>query len=206
MFQQFKNIETAFRHIRLFTAVLIIATVIITCYTIYRSYLYAGDAQQKVFVIIDGKAIQAVSATRKDNIPVEAADHIKVFHSLFFSLTPDEKAIQFNLSKAMYLADKSAKAQYDDLKEAGYYDQVVSGNISQEVSCDSVHIDINQYPYPFRYYGKLRIVRPTSTVIRNLITDGFIRDLNTRTENNPHGFLIERWAIIDNTDVTVNNK
>ncbi|RXK81666.1 conjugative transposon protein TraK [Filimonas effusa] len=206
MFQQFKNIESAFKHIRLFTAVVIIATIIINCYTIYKSYLYAGEAQQRVFVIVNGKAIQAVAASRKDNVPIEAGDHIKVFHSLFFSLTPDEKAIQAGLSKAMYLADKSAKDQYDDLKEAGYYDQVVSGNISQEVTCDSVHVDIDHHPYPFRFYGKLRIVRPTSTVTRNLITDGVIRDLNTRTENNPHGFLIERWTIVDNTDLTVKQK
>jgi conjugative transposon TraK protein len=149
--------------------------------------------------------LEAFAAERKDNIPVEAKDHVKMFHHYFFTLDPDDKVIQANLSKALYLADASAKMQYDNLKENNYYSNLISGNISQEISVDSVMIDINQYPFYFRYYAKQKIIRPSTIVTRNLITEGHLRNV-ARSDNNSHGFLIEKWRTIENTDIKTENR
>ena len=45
------------------------------------------------------KPLEAYSSNRKDNIPVEARDHVIMFHQYFFTLDPDEKVIDANLSK-----------------------------------------------------------------------------------------------------------
>ena len=42
--------------------------------------------------------------------------------------------IQSNITKALYLADGSAKRQYENLKENGYYSNIISGNISQQIA------------------------------------------------------------------------
>lgn len=110
------------------------------------------------------------------------------------------------MKKALYLADNSAKAQYDNLLEKGYYMQVVSANISQDVTPDSIAVNTTNYPYYFRYYGKQRIVRSTSIVTRSLITEGYIRDLQERSDNNPHGFLIERWSTLENRDLEITKR
>ena len=201
MIQQLKNIETAFKHIRLFTAVLIVACTCICCYTIYSCMSLVQVSQQRVYLIANGKAVEAFGGSRKDNVSVEAKDHIKVFHDRFFTLSPDEKAIASNISKALYLADGSAQAQYNDLKEKNFYVNVISGNVSQQVSCDSIFLNIDVHPYYFRYYGKQHIIRATATTIRSLVTEGYLRDLNERTDNNPHGFLIERWKTLENLDL-----
>mgnify|MGYP000072757815 FL=1 len=200
MFKKMKNIDTAFRHIRSFTLVVIIGCVLICCFALYKSFSLVSQMQSKIYILANGKALEAYASERKDNIPVEAKDHVKTFHKLFFTLDPDDKAITANITKALYLADGSAKRAYDDLKENGYYAGLISGNVNQTIVVDSVAVDINEYPYKFRCYATQSIVRPTSITTRSLVTDGALRNVS-RSDNNPHGFLIERWSTIDNRDL-----
>jgi conjugative transposon TraK protein len=206
MFKKMKNIDTAFRYVRGFTMLVIVGCVVICCFTLYKSYSLVAEMQSKIYILANGKALEAYASERKDNIPVEAKDHVKVFHRLFFTLDPDDKAIQATITKALYLADGSAKRIYDDLKENGYYAGLISGNVNQTIAVDSVAIDTNEYPYRFRCYATQNIVRPTSITTRSLITEGSLRNVS-RSDNNPHGFLIERWNIIENSDLkTVNRR
>lgn len=161
--------------------------------------------EDRVYILANGKAIEAYSSDRKDNIPVEAKDHVKTFHSFFFTLDPDDKVIKDNVAKALYLANDSAKRIYDDLKENGYYSGIISGNISQTITVDSIQIDINEYPYYFKCFAKQKIIRTTSILDRSLITEGTLRNVS-RSDNNPHGFLIEHWNTLENRDLKVENR
>lgn len=200
MFKKMKNIDTAFRHIRSFTLIVIIGCVLTCCFALYKSFTLVSQMQSKIYILANGKALEAYASERKDNIPVEARDHVKTFHKLFFTLDPDDKAIAANITKALYLADGSAKRAYDDLKENGYYAGLISGNVNQTIAVDSLAVDINEYPYRFRCYATQSIVRPTSITTRSLVTEGALRNVS-RSDNNPHGFLIERWSTIDNRDL-----
>jgi conjugative transposon TraK protein len=205
MFKKMKNIDTAFRHVRGFSMLVIVGCVLICCFALYKSFSLVSQMQGKVYILANGKALEAYASDRKDNIPVEAKDHVKTFHQLFFTLDPDDKVIKTNLTKALYLADASAKREYDNLKENGYYSGIISGNISQAIKVDSVSIDIDQYPYRFRCYATQSIIRTTSIVSRSLITEGALRNVS-RSDNNPHGFLIERWNTIENRDIKTENR
>ena len=187
-----KNIDTAFRHIRSFTIAVVAASALLSVFALYKSYSLVSEVQSKVYILANGKALEAYAADRKDNVPVEARDHVKTFHQLFFTLDPDEKVIESNITRALYLADGSAKREYDNLKESGYYSNIIAGNISQQIAVDSVSLDMDVYPYAFRCYATQQIIRSTSTVSRSLITQGQLRNVS-RSDNNPHGFLIERW-------------
>lgn len=205
MFKQMKNIDSAFRHVRTFTLIVIIGSIILSGFALYKSYQLVANMQSKVYILANGKALEAYASDRKDNIAVEAKDHVKAFHQYFFTLDPDEKVIQTNIAKALYLADASAKREYDNLKENGYFSNIISGNISQQITIDSVQVDINQYPYYFRCYATQDIIRTTSIVSRSLLTDGYLRNVS-RSDNNSHGFLIERWTTIDNKDIKTENR
>lgn len=200
MFTKMKNIDTAFQYVRTFTLVIVIGSVLLSGFVIFKSYQLAAITQSKVYVLANGKALEAFASDRKDNIPVEARDHVKTFHTDFFTLDPDDKVIQANTAKALYLADGSAKRQYQDLKESGYYSAIITGNISQQIMVDSVALDMNQYPYYFRCYATQKIIRATSISFRSLITEGYLRNVS-RSDNNPHGFLIEKWTMIENKDL-----
>lgn len=204
MFQQLKNIDTAFRHVRTFSMIMVLVCMLISGFSLVKSYQAISTAQSRIYILANGKILEAIAAERKDNIQVEAKDHVKTFHEYFFSLDPDDKVIEGNISKAIYLADGSAKSQYDNLKENGYYSNLISANISQEIQVDSVQLDVNQYPYFFRCFATQKLIRATSTATRILITEGFLRNVS-RSDNNPHGFLIERWKTISNRDTTAQN-
>ncbi len=202
MFTQLRNIETAFQQNKRIVALVIIASMVISVCAIYFSFAAYQGASRQIYVLANGKALEAVAADRKDNIPVEARDHIKMFHQYFFDLDPDEKVIESNISKALYLADESARNQYNDLKEKSYYNNLISGNISQRVSVDSIQLDMNSYPYRFKYFAKEKLTRSSSTINKMLVTQGYLRNVS-RSDNNPHGFLIERWDTINNRDTII---
>ncbi|MBN8837152.1 MAG: conjugative transposon protein TraK [Sphingobacteriia bacterium] len=205
MFTKMKNIDTAFQYMRSFTIVIVAGCLLLCGFVIFKSYQLAAITQSKVYVLANGKALEAFASERKDNIPVEARDHVKTFHTSFFTLDPDDKVIQANTSKALYLADGSAKRQYQDLKENGYYSNIIAGNISQEITVDSIALNMNQYPFYFRCYATQKIIRATSVSLRSLITEGYLRNVS-RSDNNPHGFLIERWSMIENRDLKTESR
>ena len=205
MFRKMKNIDIAFKQVRLFSLAVIGLCLILTLFMAYKSYQLATQSQQRIFILANGKALEAYAADRKDNVPVEARDHVKMFHHYFFTLDPDDKVINSNLTKALYLADGSAKQQYDNLKENGYYTNLISGNISQEIQADSIIINTSDYPYHFRYKGVQKIIRPSTIVTRSLVTEGYLRNVS-RSDNNSHGFLIERWKTLENADIKIENR
>ena len=205
MFRHTSNIETAFRQIRLFSITFVLACTAVTSFICYICFEQTRTAQSRIYILANGKALEAYSADRRDNIPVEARDHVRMFHHYFFSLDPDEKVINSNLIRSLYLGDNTAKQQYDNLKENGYYANLISGNISQEILLDSIYISTENYPYYFQYKGRQRIIRPTSIVTRSLITEGFLRNV-ARSDNNPHGFLLEKWRTLENANINTESR
>ena len=204
MFTQLKNIDTAFKHVKRFSYLLIAGCTLISCYAVYKSYESSTDFKNHIYIIANGKALEAFAADSKSNLPVEARDHIKVFHEDFFNLSPDDKQVQATITKALYLADASAKTQYDNLKESGFYTNLIAGNISQQIMVDSIQLDMNHYPFYFKCFASEQLIRSTSTVNRSLVTQGYLRNV-PRSENNPHGFLIEKWETLENKDLSTEN-
>ena len=200
-FKSLKNIETSFKQIRLFGIVFVVMCTLITGYAVWNSYTFAEAQRQKIYVLDGGKSLMlALSQDLTQNRPVEAREHVKRFHELFFTLSPDKNAIESNIKRSLFLADKTAFNYYKDLAEKGYYNRVISGNVTQTVEIDSVKCDFDQYPYKVNTYARQLIVRESSLTVRSLVTS--CRLLNaTRSDNNPHGFIIEAFTITENKDL-----
>src|SRR5579872_5599212 len=113
MFPKTRNLETSFRHIRLFTAVVVAGNLLLCGFVVWQSLRPVSRIQDRIYILEPGKALEAVAASRRENIPVEARDHIRSFHSDFFTLDPDEKVITANIGRALYLADGSARRMYE---------------------------------------------------------------------------------------------
>jgi conjugative transposon TraK protein len=146
--------------------------------------------------------MQAVAVDPRDNLPVEARDHLRNFHHYFFDLSPDEKGIRWSIDRSFYLADGSAKVLYDNLLESGFINGLISGNITQSVVLDSIWVDTDEEPYAFRCMGVQTLIRQTSLTTRSIVTRGFLRRQGVeRSDNNPHGFIIERFEVEQNKEV-----
>ena len=132
--------------------------------------------------------------------PGEAREHVRRFHGLFFTLYPEKSAIEQNLKRALLLADRSAYNYYTDFAEKGYYNRIIAGNISQVLQVDSVVCDFDRYRYEARTYARQMIIRESNVTERSLVTS--CRLLNaTRSDNNPNGFTIEGFTILENKDL-----
>jgi conjugative transposon TraK protein len=205
MFKEAKNIDSSFRHIKVFTFLVVTGCFLLCGLVLYKSYELSARVQDKIYILAGDQAMEAFASKRKDNLLVEAKSHISLFHTYFFTLDPDDKVIERNISRALYMADASAKTQYNNLKETGYYANIISGNISQQINIDSITVNTKSEPYFFHCYGTEKIIRPNSVVTRNLITQGYLRNVS-RSDNNPHGFLIERWETMENKDMKTENR
>ena len=200
-FKSLKNIETSFRQIRLFGIVFLSLCTVITVWSVWSSYRFAEKQREKIYVLDNGKSLMlALSQDLSQNRPAEAREHVRRFHELFFTLSPEKSAIEHNVRRALLLADRSVYNYYSDFAEKGYYNRVISGNVTQTVEIDSVKCDFDQYPYKVNTYARQLIVRESSLTVRSLVTS--CRLLNaTRSDNNPHGFIIEAFTITENKDL-----
>ena len=152
-------------------------------------------------VLDNGKSLMlALSQDLSQNRPAEAREHVRRFHELFFTLSPEKSAIEHNVKRALLLADKSVYNYYSDFAEKGYYNRIIAGNINQVLKVDSVVCDFNGYPYCAVTYATQKIIRQSNVTERSLVTT--CRLLNSsRSDNNPNGFTIEGFTIIENKDL-----
>ena len=202
-FKSLRNIESSFRQIRLFGIVFLSLCAVVTVWSVWNSYRFAEKQREKIYVLDNGKSLMlALSQDLSQNRPAEAREHVRRFHELFFTLSPDKSAIEGNIQRAMFLSDRSAYAHYRDLAEQGYYNRVISGNMSQRIGIDSVKCDFNSYPYEVVTYARLSIIREKSVTERSLVTRGRLLN-STRSDNNPHGFILEAFRVVENRDIRV---
>lgn len=142
----------------------------------------------------------ALSQDLSQNRPVEAREHVRRFHELFFTLSPDKDAIESNVKRALSMADGSAVAYYQSLAEKGYFNRIIAANITQTVTVDSIACNFDKYPYQVTTYARQTIIRESNVTRRSLITSCQLRDA-VRSDNNPQGFLIEGLNILENKDI-----
>ena len=147
----------------------------------------------------------ALSQDMTQNRPVEAREHVRRFHELFFTLSPDKSAIESNVNRALFLVDKSAFKYYQDMAEKGYYNRIISGNINQIVQVDSIACNLDVYPYTAVTYARQMIIRQSNVTERSLVTRCNLIN-SVRSDNNPHGFTMERFEIVENRDIRVTER
>lgn len=200
-FKSLKNIETSFRQIRLFGIVVVSLCAIVAISAVCVSLRFAEKQREKIYVLDNGKSLMlALSQDMNQNRPAEAREHIRRFHELFFTLSPDKSAIQHNINRSLILADKSAYNYYTDFVEKGYYNRIIAGNITQVVKVDSVVCDFNNYPYTAKTFAKQMIIRQSNVTERSLITSCRLTNAS-RSDDNPNGFIIEGLTILENKDI-----
>lgn len=202
-FKSLRNIENSFQQIRLYAIVFAAVCLLVVGFSIYKSYDFAKEQREKIYVLDKGKSLMlALSQDASINRPVEAREHLRRFHELFFTLSPEKAAIESNMQRAFNLADKSVFDYYKDLLEKGYYSRVISGNIQQRVEVDSIKIDFTAYPYKANTYATQYIIRSSNITKRNLITSAQLISA-VRSDNNPQGFTIEKFTVVENKDLEV---
>ncbi len=200
-FKTLTTVESSFKQIRLLSMLFVVLCAGIVGYVVFSSYQFAEAQRQKIYVLDKGKSLMlALSQDASLNRPVEAREHIRRFHELFFTLAPDNKAIESNIKRALFMADRSAFDYYKDLSEKGYYNRMISGNIHQRIVIDSIQTNFDTYPYAMVLYAKQWIIRASNKTQRSLVTSCQLIN-SVRSDNNPQGFTIENFRVLVNKNL-----
>ncbi len=190
-----KNIESKVRLATVLSAGCLIAAVLMVLSVSFFAYRQVASARKSIYIM---DAANIPLSARQTDVQMNRS-HIARFHSLFFSLTPDDRFIEYQMKQAMYLIDESGALQYNNLKEKGFFSSILSSSAVLTLRTDSIYLDMpKRY---FRYYGTQKIDRRSSAITRSLITEGYLSDLELRSENNPHAVLITRWKTLENKDL-----
>ena len=201
-FKSLKNIESSFRQIRLFGIVFVAMCAVVVSVALICVFNFAERQREKIYVLDNGKSLMlALSQDMEQNRPAEAREHVRRFHELFFTLSPDKSAIEHNINRALILSDKSAYNYYTDFSEKGYYNRIIAGNINEVLQVDSVVCDFNNYPYIAKTYARQMIIRESNVTERTLVTQCRLSNAS-RSDDNPNGFIIEGFTILENKDIS----
>lgn len=199
-----KTIEQRIRLALIVSLGSLLTSALIAGSAMFFSYRQISEERRKIYVLDHtGTPFTANLTDMEVNRPVEYVAQVELFHNTFFSLTPDPAFIEAQMNRAMNFVDQTGMAQYNNLKESGYFNSILSSSAVITLQKDSIVVDGDH----FTYYGKQRIERPSNIVTRNLVTEGHLKDI-PRSLNNSHGVLITNWKTISNKDlsnVTKNN-
>jgi conjugative transposon TraK protein len=135
------------------------------------------------------------------NRPVEYKAQIELFHRLFFTLAPDDAYIKENIQKS-FISLMTAEKRIYQLKEKGFYNQIVASSSMVSIHTDSIALNMEQKKFLFRkaddyqkiigHYQKVNYRR-------------FFEDI-IRSPNNPHGVMLKNWRIINNEELSNKTK
>lgn len=197
----FENIESGFRKTKFMTISVICMAAAVAAVAIEGSYRFTSASRDQIFVVDSGgNATVAKAAPDGAAKDLEVQDHLVRFHELMFNLSPSSEAIKRNIDRAFVMSDRSAYDYWRDMSERGFYQRLVSANISQQIVVDSVRMDISHYPYDARTFGKLYLVRESNITAYQFESTCRLVDVE-RSQNNPHGLMIERFTVTRNENI-----
>lgn len=196
----FSGIDSGFRKMKAVTVTALVVSAITACTAVVMAMLYADRSRESVYVIDQGQAMTARIASSGVQKDLETADHVERFHELFFNMAPSSDAIKRNVDKALLMCDRSAYDYWMDLSEKGFYQRLVSANISQQIVIEDVSVNVSVYPYEAKTVGKLYLMRESNITAYDFESTCRLVDVE-RSPGNPHGLMMERFTVTKNENV-----
>ena len=186
-----KNLENKIKLVLILCSLFLVGCVVISLGSIWAAKGMVNDAQKKVYVLDGNVPILVNRSTMEETLDVEAKSHVEMFHHYFFTLAPDDKYIKYTMEKAMYLIDETGLAQYNALKEKGFYGNIMGTSAVFSIFCDSIRF--SKENMSFTYYGRQRIERRTSVLMRELVTEGSGRKFLIRMTRSTGNVMRRMW-------------
>jgi len=149
----------------------------------------------------NGEVIPLQWVQERENLEVEALEHLRLFHTYFYGL--DATTFESNIEKALWLGNSTVDNVYRQKKADGVYNRLMQYSLVQKVIGINSEIDLTAEPYPFKTVTVFQINRGTMTDTYEMITTGSLIHLEKRNfPKNTHGLLITNY--FENTLKKVN--
>lgn len=200
LIKYFNNIETSFRKMKFVTVLAVCSAALVAVGSVVVSGWFIRQSEDTIYVVDKGSAVMAKRNSEDSQRELEAKDHVLRFHELMFNLSPSAESIKRNLDRALIMSDRSAYDYWMDLSEKGFYQRLVSANVSQEFVADSIKVDMLSYPHSVITYGKLYMLRESNITAYQFESTCRLVDVE-RSQSNPHGLMIERFRVRRNDNL-----
>lgn len=186
----YKNIYDVLKINRFIVLAVIAMAMLSTFISSVISYKMYNKAINGAFAITnDGEIIPLQWVQQKENLEVEALEHLRLFHSYFYGI--DATNFQSHIEKALWLGDSSVDNVYRQKKADGVYNRLMQYSLVQKVISIESEIDLTAEPYPFRTVTVFQINRGTAIDTYELVSTGKLLHLEKRNfPKNTHALLI----------------
>lgn len=162
--------------------------------SIFMSMKMVDSARGEVYVLDRGTASTARRVDGSSERSLEVRDHLVRFHEYLFNLSPTKESIEGSIDRALGMSDRSVLNYYRSQSEKGFYNRLIQENVLEQFALDSLFTDCQAYPYKAVVHGKLFLIRQTNIQAYRISTTCQLVDI-TRSPENPHGLMIEKFAI-----------
>lgn len=186
------DIQSSFRSMKVVTLAALAACAFVCAVAVVSAMRYVDRSKSEIFILDEGAVLEARRAENNAQRDLEALDHVTRFHELFFNIAPNITMINQNISRALDLADESAYKYYNDLREQRYFTTLIDINATQQISVDSVKVDIMSYPYRAVAFASLYVARESNVTQYAIRTQCELTNV-ARTAKNPHGLMIHKF-------------
>ncbi|WP_026632725.1 hypothetical protein [Dyadobacter alkalitolerans] len=183
------EIDHKFKHQRLLTIISLISFAIISITSIIFTNKVTNDFTKRIYVVNKNKQFEAMVSNVNENRSAEIRYQLERFHDLFFTISPDPKAVDLNMEKAFYLGDESVKRLYDDLIERSFFRNMIQGNVNQTVKIDTILVNTATYPYTAETIFRIFQSRATGNTTKRGTSTCKLEDV-VRSTNSPNGLII----------------
>ena len=186
----YKNIYEVLKTNRFIVLAVIIMAMLSTIISSVISYKMYDKSLNGSFAIgKDGEVIPLQWVQQKENLQVEALEHLRLFHTYFYDI--DATNFESNIEKALWLGNSTVDNIYRQKKADGVYNRLMQYSLVQKVISIDSEIDLKAEPYPFRTTTVFQINRGSIIDTYELVTTGKILHLEKRNfPKNTHGLLI----------------
>ncbi|MES2797374.1 MAG: conjugative transposon protein TraK [Bacteroidota bacterium] len=193
---ELKKLNGTYRYTQYLTLTAVGIMGIVMIISTLMAFFYAKEFSKRIYILNKNEHFQALAGDVAQNRPVEIQYHVQRFHELFFGLSPDPKQIENNMQKAAYLGDESILRLYNDLKEQDFYNNLIQGNVVQNIQIDSVQVNTANYPYSAVCYFRLSQNRATANSEQFIVSYCKLVDI-PRSINSPNGLFLRNFKIVN---------
>ncbi|WP_350288976.1 conjugal transfer protein TraK [uncultured Croceitalea sp.] len=186
----YKNIYEVLKLNRFIVLTVIVMALSATLVSSIISYRMYDKSLKGAFAIgKNGEVIPLQWVAEKENLQVEALEHLRLFHTYFYGL--DATNFEENIEKALWLGNSTVDNVYRQKKADGVYNRLMQYSLVQKVTSINSEIDLSTEPYPFKTVTVFQINRGSVIDTYELMTTGALIHLEKRNfPKNTHGLLI----------------
>lgn len=129
----------------------------------------------------------------------EYINHVFMFYKNWYEY--DQYTYQNHIEHGLNLIGNSGKTMLNDNKTYGIERKLLEKNLKITISVDSTFIDMNSTPVRGITYATQTIESPAGKVQRRQWAKYNLYDLEGRSNENPHGCILENFVVFDGSKI-----